>query len=117
MSLITINIKSNDVKLDEILILLKQIGIKMTVQQDEFNARIAALAAEITGQTSIITSIATITTKVFDEVKKLVDANGVLDMTALAALEVVTVENTRLLAVAAAANTSVDELIPDAPVV
>jgi len=113
MSLFTINIHANDEKLSEILLKLKHLEEIVMATQAEFDAKIAELAVEIEGNTSLISSIQTQIEKIFAEVKALVDSQGSIDLTALDALKASLMANTTALAQAAAANTSIDELNPD----
>jgi len=116
MSLFTFNIGVNDAKLDEILLKLNQLETLIMSQQADFDAKIAEIAAEIQNNTSLISSIQVQIEKIFAEVKALVDAQGVIDLTALDALRASLLANTQSLAQAAASNTSIDELNPDVAV-
>jgi len=101
----------------EVIHLINTLRGAIMALQDDFNAKIALIADEVRANDDVLASIIQNTNKIFDEVKALVDAQGVIDLAALDALQAAVVAQTANLAQAAAANTAVDGLIPDAPIV
>ena len=115
MSLFTINIHANDEKLSEILLKLKHLEEKLMalVTKAEYEQIVLELAAQVSEVKTLSEGINLQLDKVFDEVVKLRDENGVVDIESLMNLKAAMVDNIDLMKNVTAKGTSIDELNPD----
>ena len=113
--MLDVEITFNKKLLNKILKKLNSLEHKMaTLEQN--TAIIADIAAQIATNNDLVSSVATITVKIFAEVEALVAAANV-DIPGLAELKQATLDQQTLLIAAAHKSTEIDGLIPDLPVV
>jgi hypothetical protein len=111
--MLDVEITFNKKLLNKILKKLISLEHKMaTLEQN--TAMIADIAAQVAANTDLVSSVATITEKIFAEVEALVAAANV-DIPGLSELKQATLDQNALLVAAAGKSTEVDGLIPDLP--